>query len=597
MSIRERKRFYRFLILRSFVAILDLAGVLLLGFLATSIALFVTLGSDPNRTIEFAGLSLPALNAQTLPIAAILILSLFVLKALISIWMTQRMAFFLAEVEARAAESIARKTFGSGLERSKTSSREEVYFGVESGSPAAFNYIPNSLGTVVSEGVLFVLIIGAFFVVDPIAAFATIFYFGVIGVAIQILIGNLTEKAARHVAEATVEANSAIGDLSEVIRESTILNSQQFFLSKILKSRLRAASSSANQYVLSGMPRYIVETALLFAVAFFILWQAAVGDLVAAAGTVAIFLSGGLRLTASLLPLQNALVTIQHFSPSARIAMEFLAGEQEGGYSEEKVGPLRPRSSPKPQVALGISFERVSYAYPGSRERAISDISIEILPGQQVAFIGPSGSGKSTIADLILGLLAPAEGRVLAAGRHPQELGKEHPGLLAYVPQSPGLVMGTILTNIALGVEPQSIDRLRLDEAVEQAHLSELISSLPDGLETDIGKRKNELSGGQIQRIGLARALYNRPRLLVLDEATSALDAQSEDVINIALNKMRGQVTVVLIAHRLNTVQRSDRVFLVEGGSVSASGTFSELVKNNRTVENLAQLMALEGDQ
>jgi ATP-binding cassette subfamily C protein len=148
--------------------------------------------------------------------------------------------------------------------------------------------------------------------------------------------------------------------------------------------------------------------------------------------------------------------------------------------------------------------------------------------------------------------------------------------------------------NIALGVAPKDVDPVRLDEAVNKAHLTDLVESLPQGLDTDIGKRRNELSGGQIQRIGLARALYSRPKLLVLDEATSALDAKSEDIINSALDQMRGEVTVVLIAHRLNTVQRSDVVFLVEAGRISASGTFQELLKGNKTVEDLAQLMSVK---
>ena len=134
------------------------------------------------------------------------------------------------------------------------------------------------------------------------------------------------------------------------------------------------------------------------------------------------------------------------------------------------------------------------------------------------------------------------------------------------------------------------------NEAISAAHLSDFIDSLPDGLETDLGKRKDELSGGQLQRIGLARALYSRPKLLVMDEATSALDAESEDRINMALDEVRGKVTVILVAHRLNTIQRSNIVFLVENGRVVASGTFQELLKSNKTVQNLAALMAIDSE-
>jgi ABC-type multidrug transport system fused ATPase/permease subunit len=156
------------------------------------------------------------------------------------------------------------------------------------------------------------------------------------------------------------------------------------------------------------------------------------------------------------------------------------------------------------------------------------------------------------------------------------------------------MVSGSIRENIALGVEKSKIDESKLQKAVQDAHLTELIEALPEGLDTDLGKRRDELSGGQLQRIGLARALYPQPSLLVMDEATSALDANSENEINKALDEMRGKTTVLLIAHRLNTVQRSDVVFLVEGGSITASGTFAELRSKNKTVENLASLMSID---
>ena len=594
LSPTEKVRLYRFLAARAVVGLLDLFAIFLVGHLATSIALFATLGSDPNRVIEFAGLSIPALNAQTLPTAAVLIVGIFVVKAVGSVWMTRRMAVFLAGVEARAAHLIARISLGQGLEKLKRHSREEIYSAVQSGSPAAFNSILNSLGTVIAESALFVLMIGAFFFVNWVAAFATLAYFGVIALSIHLLIGTWAEKAADQVTIATIEGNSSIGDLGEVLRESSISRTQEYFFSRILKSRERAASGSANQFVLSGMPRYIIETALLFAVALFALWQATLGDIASAAGTLGVFLSGGLRLTASLIPLQNALVAIQQYTPAAKLALSFLETQEIARSTTPNRDQRTVRNSRPVGSAIGVSFQSVSYTYPDAQHPAVKNLGLNVEPGQQIALIGPSGSGKSTIADLLLGLLVPGEGRVLIDGESPDAISSLNPGILGYVPQSPGMVRGSISTNIALGVAPEDVDAARLAEAVDKAHLTDLVESLPQGLDTDIGKRRNELSGGQIQRIGLARALYTRPKLLVLDEATSALDARSENIINAALDQMRGEVTVVLIAHRLNTVQRSDMVFLIEEGQVSASGTFQELVSDNKTVEDLAKLMSVD---
>jgi ATP-binding cassette, subfamily B, bacterial PglK len=590
MSPQERAKYYIFLGLRAFVAVFDLIGILAIGFLATSIALFITLGSDSSRVIQLAGISLPAVTAQTLPVVAGLILSLFVGKAIVSILLTRQMAYFLARIEADAAMQVAAAAFGADLSDARKYSKEEIYFAVQIGSPAAFNYVLNSAGTIVAEGLLFILVIGSFFLVDPVSALGAIVYFGLIAAVIQFFVGRLMQRAGRRNAEGTLEANSVIGDLSEVLREASILSKKQFFFERIHNARMKAASSFASQYVLSGMPRYIVETALIIAVALFVLVQSISGDLVAAAGTLGVFLSGGLRLTASLLPMQNALLTIKQAIPQAEQAL-FLLEESNRPTSQSGQHTHSPQ---KDSEAAGVTFTEVGFTYPESKNQTLQNISFAIKPGQQAALIGPSGAGKSTIADLVLGLLEPTVGKVSIGAEAPNAIVRNSPGRLAYVPQKPGMISGTITQNIALGVAAEDIDSDRLQKAIKDSHLAEVISSLPEGLGTDLGKRRDELSGGQLQRIGLARALYTQPGLLVMDEATSALDADSENEINKALDEMRGKVTVILIAHRLNTVQRSDVVFLIENGKISATGTFQELQKNNETVQNLANLMSIE---
>ena len=572
------------------MALFDLVGILAIGFLATSIALFVTLGSDASRAIEFGGVSIPAVTAKTLPFVAVLILTLFLAKAIISILLTRQLAFFLARIEARAAKTVADKAFGSGLGEARLHSREEVYFAVQAGSPAAFNSVLNSAGTIAAEGLLFVLVIGSFFAIDPLSAIGTLVYFALIATVIQLFIGNLMQKAASRAAEGVVAANTAIGDLSEALREATILGKKDFFFQKIYDARISTAASSATQLTLGGLPRYIVETALMIAVALFVLWQSASGDIAKAAGTLGIFLSGGLRLTASLLPMQASLLSIKQSIPVAERALHFLGTE----IAEKARSTVSSQKTVQSSEAVSVKLENVSFQYPDSLEANVRGIALEIHAGQQVALIGPSGAGKSTIADLVLGLLAPTEGRVLVAGVEPKEIIFSTPGRLAYVPQRPGMVSGSVAENIALGTDEAELDSDRLRAAVTASHLDRVLEDLPDRIHTNLGKRKDELSGGQLQRIGLARALYSKPGLLVMDEATSALDAESEHEINKALDEMRGKVTVVLIAHRLNTVQRSDVVFLVEAGRITASGSFPELLRTNQTVQNLARLMSIE---
>jgi ATP-binding cassette subfamily C protein len=590
MTPRERAKYLTFLSLRALVAVFDLIGILAIGFLATSIALFITLGSDSSRQIEFAGVSIPAVTAQTLPIVAVFILGLFLGKALSAILLTRQLANFLAKIEARSARRVAESAFGSGLKEARKHSREEIYFAVQTGSPAAFNALLNSAGTIVAEGLLFALVLVSFFLVDPPAAAAAVLYFGAIAFVIQFFIGKQMQIASTLAAQEVVQANSAIGDLSEVLREATISNKRSAFLDKIHDARMRAASSNANQFVLAGMPRYIVETSLIVAVALFVLVQSSSGDLVAASGTIGVFLSGGLRLTASLLPMQSALISIKQSVPPANRALEFLQTKAHSPRSES----LPTTNSKSSILPVAVTLSAVSYSYPGAGVAAITKVSMSISPGQQAALIGHSGSGKSTIADLMLGLLEPSRGEVLLDGLSPTgEIGLLY-NRLAYVPQKPGMVSGSIRENIALGVDRELVDEARLSKAIKDAHLAEVITSLPNGLDTSLGNRQDGLSGGQLQRIGLARALYTQPGLLIMDEATSALDADSENEINKALDDMRGRVTVILIAHRLNTIQRSDVVFFVDGGEIKATGTFPELMRNNLEVQKLAKLMTIE---
>ena len=591
MTSRERTKYIIFLSLRAFVATFDLLGILAIGFLATSIALFVTLGSDASRVIEFGGISIPAVNAQTLPLIAGLILALFVFKAVISILLTKQLAYFLAKVEARASRSVADKAFGNDLKDARRFSRDEVVFAVQTASPAAFNWLLNAVGTIVAEGLLFLFVIASFLIVDPTSALGALVYFAFVAAVIQFAIGNKMQKASVLVARGSIESYEAIGDLSEVLREATVLGKKSHFFDKIFAARSKTAASLAIQQTLNGMPRYIVETSLIIAIALFILLQSASGNVVSAAGTVGIFLSGGLRLTASLLPLQSAVLSINQAIPIANKALSLLE-EKNHLFSAPAQGLETDYSNGFEPV--GVKISQASFRYPGSKELALKELNLEIKPGQQVAFIGPSGAGKSTIADLILGLLGPTEGAVTVADVEPRVLIENTPGRLAYVPQRPGIISGTIADNIALGIAQHEIDFVGLKSAIASAHLTQVIENLPEGLNSDVGKRKDELSGGQLQRIGLARALFSNPGLLIMDEATSALDAESENEINKALDEMRGKVTVILIAHRLNTVQRSDLVFLVEDGQITASGTFPELLKSNKTVQKLADLMAIE---
>lgn len=597
MTPKERKHWFALTTLRALLSLLDLAGILAIGFIIASTAIFLTSGSDPNRVLTVAGFNIPAVNANTLPWVSAGVLILFLSKALISMLLTRASALLVAHVESRASREIARLSLGSDLSTAREKSSEELVFAVQIGAPSAFSILLNQVGTIAAEGTLFLIVAAGFFLVDPLITIAAIAYFGLVSWAIQFFVGTLMNKAGERIKFATIQANSAITDLVSVFRELTVLNRREDYFSKIYKHRSEVAKNSALQYFFGGMPRYVIESALLLGLAIFVVSQALSGDLVSSAATIGVFLSGGFRLTAAMLPLQSALLAIKGLIPQAQAAQVVLAKRMDEVTKKElESKPIDQDSVPLVAAGVKVEFNRVGFKYPGNSTPTLIDINLDIEAGSQVALIGPSGAGKSTLADLMCGLLEPSSGEVRLYVARNGVLSNEKPAV-SYVPQKPGLVSGTIANNVALGLASEAVDENRVSICLSRARLLDIVNALPNGIHSDLGKLKDNLSGGQAQRLGLARALYTKPELLVMDEATSALDAESESEISLALDELRGEVTVVLIAHRLNTIQHADQVFLIEQGRVSDSGRFTELILRNRTVEKLVQLIEIKKSQ
>lgn len=597
--MRFAARFYRnFLTTREFITylvlllgrclsgILDVLGVLSVGYLGASVAKFISDGNNESQRLNFIGLDLPAVTARSLPLITGAIMLAFILKAVLSIVLTRTMAVKIAEIEARAAKLVSQGALGHGLERSREISKDELSFSVQVGTSAAFTGILNSFASLVAEGSLFMLLCGAFLIFNPIATLGMLIYFFLLAYLIQLFVGKKLSSASSLVARNLIEANRSLGDLSSAFRELFVSGRRDSFFNKIYFARKSAAHNVGQQTYLSGMPRHIVETGLIVGLGVFVFAQTSSGDLSQSATTIGIFLAGGFRIVAAMLPWQNALVNIKIYAPQAEQTWMLLSQKQ------TSLGVLEATKDVR-KAPVAVQIVNVDYRYPNSDRNVFTDISLEIKPGQHAAIIGPSGEGKTTLADLIIGLTEPTSGKVLLDGANSKTRILSEPGLASYVPQSPGLVSGTILNNIALGIDRHEIDWSSIERVLKECRLESFIESLDDGINTFVGSQNEIFSGGQTQRIGLARALYSNPGLLLLDEATSALDAESESAITDSLSKLKGKVTVITIAHRLNSIQNADVVFYIDGGKVAGSGTFEELRRTIPDVARAANLMTL----
>jgi ABC-type multidrug transport system fused ATPase/permease subunit len=306
--------------------------------------------------------------------------------------------------------------------------------------------------------------------------------------------------------------------------------------------------------------------------------------------TLSVFLAAGSRIAPAVLRVQQGSVTIRGnlgiAAPTLDL-IEFLGDADQIENVDDSVDIRHDGFEGK------IEVRDVSLTYPTKEIPAISNISLDIPAGKSVAFVGTSGAGKTTIIDVILGVLNPDKGTVKISGKPPLETFAKWPGAVSYVPQDVVISNGTIRENVALGFPiAVATDELVID-ALRVAQLDDFVANLPNGLDTPVGERGAKISGGQRQRLGIARAMFTKPLLLVLDEATSSLDGETEANITDAINALRGSTTVVIIAHRLSTIRDADIVVYLADGKVTAVGTFEEVRASVPDFDKQAKLMGL----
>jgi ATP-binding cassette subfamily C protein len=240
-----------------------------------------------------------------------------------------------------------------------------------------------------------------------------------------------------------------------------------------------------------------------------------------------------------------------------------------------------------------ITVKGLTFHYPEGDGAALKNIDLVLKKGESLGLVGPSGSGKTTFADIVLGLLRPTSGVVTVDGVDISNAMRAWRRQIGYVPQSIYIIDDTLSRNIAFGLDDAEIDKNKLRKAIRLAQLEELVSDIPDGLETRLGERGVRLSGGQRQRVGIARALYRDPEVLILDEATSSLDGETEHEINSAIERLTGEKTLIIIAHRLSTVRKCQRLAFLRDGRLVDIGSFEELNARNADFSHMVELAQL----
>lgn len=373
-------------------------------------------------------------------------------------------------------------------------------------------------------------------------------------------IGAKNQAIQSRIAKWRIQATYGLKDVK-------VLNREEFFVRNYYETGKVGANVARNYAVLNNTPRLLIETIFIVSMLGYVaIYINGGGDVSEMMTTIATFGVAAIRVLPSVNRINTYITEIAYTTPSLNFVYENL----QQGMKTDAMLAERKANSQKEKLKLDdkIELNHISFHYPDSDKNIFTDAHMVVPRGKSVGIMGSSGAGKSTIVDILLGLLHVQEGQITCDG---VDIFKNYESWLAqigYIPQSIYLIDESIRENIAFGIDADKIDEKRIWEVLEEAQLKEFIEELPEGLDTTIGDRGIRLSGGQRQRIGIARALYHNPEILVFDEATSALDNETEAAVMEAVNSFHGKKTMVIIAHRLNTIEKCDIIYKVENEKI-----------------------------
>ena len=374
-------------------------------------------------------------------------------------------------------------------------------------------------------------------------------------------IGRQNQETQSRIAKWRIQAIYGLKDVK-------VLNRQDFFIRNYYESGKVGANIARDYAVLNSVPRLMIETVFMATVILYILvYVLRGGDATLLIPQLTAFGVAAIRI----MPSANRINTYMTEIAYNQYSLDYVYENLTESMKTDKAMRAERAAIAGPELHLEkeIELKGITFSYPDSDVKIFEDANMLVKKGQSVGIMGPSGAGKSTIVDILLGLLHVQAGEILCDGSNIFSNYDSWLAQIGYIPQSIYLVDESIRENIAFGIDADAIDEDRIWQVMEEAQLADFVRTLPEGLDTTIGDRGVRLSGGQRQRIGIARALYHNPEILVFDEATSALDNETEAAVMEAINSFHGKKTMVIIAHRLNTIANCDMIYEVKDSKIT----------------------------
>jgi ABC-type multidrug transport system fused ATPase/permease subunit len=593
LSLSDKRKFLAVIVLQILLGGLDLIGVGLIGIVG-SLAITGVGSKEPGNRIQWLlnQLGLADLDLQTQAVClSLLAVSIMTLKTLLSMYFIRRITYYLSYRGANLSSILAARLLSQPLLKIQTRSSQETVFSLTSGVNSITIGILGAFVSLVSDTSLLMVMAIGLFVIDPLLSATTFILFASIALLLYRTLQFRAKVLGEKNRELSVSSNSIILEVLTSYRELIVKNRRLYYAKKIGRIRTDLAGVTAELSFMPNLSKYVFEIVIVIGSVIISAIQFLAHDASRAVATLTIFFAASTRIAPAVLRLQQSSLKIRANSGIVRTTLELIEAL---GLHEVKENLDHEVDFEHMDFVPSISIQGVSITYPGKSERAVDNFSLEIQPGEVVAFVGPSGAGKTTLIDIMLGIIEPDYGSVRINGVQPLIAISNWPGAISYMPQDVMISNGTVRDNVMLGFEPIPEHEARVMSALKIARLTGLVEELPRGIDEELGDRGTRISGGQRQRLGIARAVFTAPKLLVLDEATSSLDGDTEASISDSIQQIGENVTVVIIAHRLSTVINADRVIYMDKGKLIAQGSFQEVRHMVPDFDRQARLMGLE---
>lgn len=588
----EKKKIIGVIAIQIILGFMDLVAIAIVGVLG-ALAVNGVQSRGPGARVDsvLQLIQIDDLNFRSqvaiLGISAALIL---IVRTIFSVYFSRKILFFLSFKASTLSSRLFSRAIQEPLLSIKSKSSQELLFALTTGVTTVTMGVLGTAAILISDFSLLVIMSLGLFALDPILALSTFAVFGSICLVLFKLLNTKAQMLGERNAVLQVESNTKVLEVLSSYREAVVSHRRANYAILVSKTRHQLAETIAELSFMPNISKYVIESAVVFGALTVAAIQFVLKDAANAVATLSVFLAAGARIAPAVMRIQQGAVSMKGSigaaSPTLNLIDE-LSLITDRDHIEQSLKVDHIGFNPH------VEIENVSLLYPNTSELALSKITLEIIPGSFVAFVGSSGAGKTSLVDVLLGILNPTSGIVKLSGVPPLEAFAKWPGAVSYLPQDIEIINGSIRDNICLGLNPSEVSDELLWDAVDGAQLRSLVESLPLGLDAQMGERGMKISGGQRQRLGIARALLSKPKLLVLDEATSALDGETEFKVTEALLALKGKVTIVMIAHRLSTIREADQIYYLDSGEVAASGKFEALKNSHPHFADQAELMGL----